>query len=151
MPSNIFQETDYREIVLRLEELHAHNQRKWGTMNTTEMLKHCSKQLELALGKIEQNGVEGSFVMRTSFGKWIGLYGLPWFRGLSTPEKMNVKKSNDEIASFAIEKSLLLSLLKEVLENRSLNPHPFFGSLSQKDWGRLIWKHLDHHLRQFNG
>ncbi len=28
-------------------------------------------------------------------------------------------------------------------------PHPVFGRLSVDDWGRLSWKHLDHHLRQF--
>jgi len=27
--------------------------------------------------------------------------------------------------------------------------HPFFGRLSGGDWGWLMFKHLDHHLRQF--
>jgi hypothetical protein len=27
--------------------------------------------------------------------------------------------------------------------------HPFFGPLTHAGWGRLAWKHLDHHLRQF--
>jgi hypothetical protein len=27
--------------------------------------------------------------------------------------------------------------------------HPYFGPLTPGDWGRLCWKHLDHHLRQF--
>jgi hypothetical protein len=27
--------------------------------------------------------------------------------------------------------------------------HPFFGPLTHGGWGRLAWKHLDHHLRQF--
>jgi hypothetical protein len=27
--------------------------------------------------------------------------------------------------------------------------HPAFGPLSSEEWGRLCWKHLDHHLVQF--
>jgi hypothetical protein len=29
------------------------------------------------------------------------------------------------------------------------HPHPFFGSLTPQEWGRGMYKHLDHHLRQF--
>jgi hypothetical protein len=29
------------------------------------------------------------------------------------------------------------------------HPHSFFGKLTQEQWGILIYKHLDHHLRQF--
>ncbi len=28
--------------------------------------------------------------------------------------------------------------------------HAFFGPLTGKQWGRLQYKHLDHHLRQFS-
>jgi hypothetical protein len=28
-------------------------------------------------------------------------------------------------------------------------PHPFFGPMTQQEWETLMWKHLDHHLRQF--
>jgi len=27
--------------------------------------------------------------------------------------------------------------------------HPMFGPLTHAGWGRLAWKHSDHHLRQF--
>lgn len=27
--------------------------------------------------------------------------------------------------------------------------HPLFGKLPGKQWGRLAYRHLDHHLRQF--
>ena len=29
------------------------------------------------------------------------------------------------------------------------HPHPFFGSLTPQAWSRGMYKHLDHHLRQF--
>lgn len=29
------------------------------------------------------------------------------------------------------------------------HPHPFFGPLTPAEWAVLMYKHLDHHLRQF--
>jgi len=31
------------------------------------------------------------------------------------------------------------------------HPHPFFGSLTPAQWSRGMYKHIDHHLRQFGG
>ncbi len=31
----------------------------------------------------------------------------------------------------------------------STHPHPFFGRLTPEQWAELMYKHLDHHLRQF--
>ncbi|MBK9525384.1 MAG: DUF1569 domain-containing protein [Bacteroidetes bacterium] len=27
--------------------------------------------------------------------------------------------------------------------------HPYFGKLSSREWGRITYLHLDHHLKQF--
>jgi hypothetical protein len=29
------------------------------------------------------------------------------------------------------------------------HPHAFFGRLAPHEWAELMYKHLDHHLRQF--
>jgi hypothetical protein len=29
------------------------------------------------------------------------------------------------------------------------HPHSFFGPLTPEEWAALMYKHLDHHLRQF--
>ena len=31
------------------------------------------------------------------------------------------------------------------------HPHTFFGSLTPAQWATLMYKHADHHLRQFGG
>jgi hypothetical protein len=31
----------------------------------------------------------------------------------------------------------------------SRHPHPFFGPLKPQQWAILMYKHVDHHLRQF--
>jgi hypothetical protein len=29
------------------------------------------------------------------------------------------------------------------------HPHTFFGQLTPQEWAQLMYKHVDHHLRQF--
>ncbi len=80
----------------------------------------------------------------------MGLYGPRWQKGSITPTQMNIKMQSLEIKYFKEEQMQLLNYLKIILTKDNFQEHPIFGKLNKKDWGRLIWKHLDHHLRQFN-
>jgi Protein of unknown function (DUF1569) len=147
---NIFNEQDYAIILQRIATINDTSARQWGTMNVAEMLVHCNLQLKLALQEIIGTKHEGSFMLRTSFGKWMGLYGPNWKKGATTPTQMNIKKQNLPIGKVEAEKEILLNYLKTVMTKDAFQEHPIFGKLNKKDWGRLIWKHLDHHLRQLN-
>ena len=52
---------------------------------------------------------------------------------------------------FEPEQAELITLVKRFGESGAVttDPHPFFGPMSSEEWDRLMWKHLDHHLRQF--
>jgi len=54
---------------------------------------------------------------------------------------------------FAREKEQLKSKIRGFCEGGEArctrHPHPFFGSLTPYEWSRGMYKHLDHHLRQF--
>ena len=47
------------------------------------------------------------------------------------------------------ELHLLLDRYTRKPRNFDWPPHPFFGQLSDEDWLRLGYLHMDHHLRQF--
>lgn len=149
MASNIFNQDDYENLLSRIEGLNVNSRRGWGSMNINQMLVHCSNQLKLGLGLIEQSDFEGYSFLRTGFGRWLFLFALPWTRGLPTPNKMNMIEAKISVGDLESERKTLLYLLDQVQNNPKLLPHPFFGTLDKKNWGRLIWKHLDHHLRQF--
>ncbi len=151
MASNIYHQQDFQGIVLRIDALSSSNQRKWGKMSMEEMLEHCSLQLKLGLGHVPLSGYEGPSIQRTWFGRKSFLFVMPWPRGLPTPSQMNVVKNHLPSKEFSAEKDQLIKLLKEVQQTPNLKPHAFFGAMNQTDWGRLIWKHLDHHLKQFGG
>jgi hypothetical protein len=45
--------------------------------------------------------------------------------------------------------SACLHLAERVGAGSARAVHPMFGPLSPEQWGRLCWKHLNHHLVQF--
>ena len=131
---NIFNETDCTEIRNRIQSLSAASPRNWGKMDLQQMLVHCTTQLKLAVGEIPSH-TQGPSFMRSGLGKWMLFSTIPWPKGAKTPAEMNAA-----FANFYIDK---------IKGQEQLMPHPFFGKLNRNEWARLIYKHLDHHLKQF--
>jgi len=54
---------------------------------------------------------------------------------------------------FNTEKARLLSLVNRFhelgTENLPKHKHPYFGTLSNKQWGMASYKHISYHLNQF--
>ena len=54
---------------------------------------------------------------------------------------------------FAVEQQRLATLIDRFVAagpaGCTRHPHVFFGRLTPDEWGALMHKHLDHHLRQF--
>lgn len=144
----IFNTQDKAIIVQRLNQLTSLSNRQWGTMRVEEMLWHLRYQLELALGLRERKTLIKSYLSLPVF-RWMALYIIPWPKGSATAPEMNVKKTNPEVMQFDKEKELLLQRITEVENATELGPHPLFGQMNKKMWGRLIWKHINHHLKQF--
>ncbi len=146
---NIFNEADHNAMLLRIKNVSDKSQRQWGQMTIEEMLIHCITQLRLALGEIPSQP-QGWFMMSTAIGKWLAFSNIPWPKGSNTPIEMNVKKSSIQTLPVEKEKEDLVHYLHKVRSANKFSLHPFFGALTQKEWGQLIYKHLDHHLKQFD-
>ena len=55
---------------------------------------------------------------------------------------------NGDVAAI---KAKWINVLGEHAEQKSSGfVHPFFGKLTAEQAGRIAYKHIDHHLRQFN-
>jgi transposase InsO family protein len=73
----------------------------------------------------------------------------PFSKSSPTDPKFVISDQRD----FQKEKEELKSKVREFQEGGEAkctrHPHPFFGPLTPYEWGRGMYKHLDHHLRQF--
>lgn len=147
--NNLYNESDVKDILERLEQLTLNSQRKWVTMDVAQMLAHCNVSLETAMGL---NFPKRKFIGRL-FGKFLKLKFLdkkPMVKN-SITEDAYVTSTNKY--DFETEKSKALYLVSTFYENGlkkcTKHPHSCFGKLTPDEWAILKWKHYDHYLRQF--
>jgi len=146
---SIFEDHTCKELLERLEALKEDAVPQWGTMNVGQMLAHCQAPLEVGLGHSTLTRV--SFIKRWIFGLFkASLYNdKPWKKNLRTAPEYKITDKRD----FLVEKSKLKLLIEEfhAAKHRKNWPvHPYFGEFTPEQWGKLEYKHLDHHFRQFN-
>ncbi len=146
---NLYNQKDYEAIILRFNSITPLSQSAWGKMEVNQMIVHLKDQLDIALGN-KLAMAQGPIILKTMVGRWMALYILPWGKGkLATPFEMDALKKGIVITDFESDKHLLLIRIKQFISAPGFSPHPFFGKINNKDWGRLAWKHLNHHLLQF--
>lgn len=146
---NLFNPGDRAAITQRLSTLQPSSPRQWGKMNPAQMLAHCAMVMEIGCGErvmkqILIGRLLAPFVRRTALGE------TPFRRNGPTGREFKILDERD----FAAEHKRLAGLVDRFCARGPAGAegvvHPFFGRLSADDWGRLMYKHLDHHLRQFN-
>jgi hypothetical protein len=148
---NILNEKEFRLIEKRIQSLTEQSVRQWGKMQPAQMLAHCSDQVRLALGQKEPHE-KPTFINR-NIARYVGLW-LPRIpiKNMKAPVDMDQQYYGTVSLDIETEKSSLIELLMHIRslpEERVLHPHPMFGKLNRRQWGRFMFVHIDHHLRQF--
>ncbi|WP_316847586.1 DUF1569 domain-containing protein [Pedobacter psychrodurus] len=144
----IFDENLRTQLIERINTLNVNSTALWGKMNIYQMLKHCSTYEEMMLGKNQYQ--------RVFLGKLFGKMALKEFTQDESPIKqktptlsqLKIKEKSGDVEK---ERKKWIALLNEYANPSDAEiVHPFFGKLSQEQVGQLVYKHTDHHLRQFN-
>ena len=147
MMKTISDKTTRDELIQRIRRLNENATVQWGKMNVHQMVRHCSLSEEMLLGKTKYKRNWMGFL----FGK-IALKGImknekPMMRNSPTVPELKVK----ETGLFETEKARWISLVEEHAHlPRPEILHPFFGKMTKEQIDYLVYKHTDHHLRQFN-
>jgi hypothetical protein len=143
---SLFDAAVKQQVIARINKLTAQSPAQWGKMNVAQMLAHCQMPLGVATGK---HILKGNFLFRLIaplFKKQL-FNNTPFKKGLPTDISFIITSEKD----FEKEKQQLIAMINSFTEaNLSKEPHPFFGHLSPQQWSNGTWKHLDHHLQQFN-
>ena len=145
---NLFEPETASEVIARIDKLQPTAVRHWGKMDAAQMMAHCSITLDIASGRLN--------LPRLLLGRLVA----PFFKSIYTDEKPFRKNgpTGKELVvadqrDFAREREQLKVKLLEFHKGGEArctrHPHPFFGSLTPQAWSRGMYKHLDHHLRQF--
>jgi hypothetical protein len=132
-------------IVERLHRLAPTSTPAWGTLTAPRMLCHLADQLRVGMGELPTRRTDSA--IRRSIIKWIVVY-TPM-----RPPRGRIQTAPEMLTSAPTTWESDLGTCVELVERLGTTPtnelHPYFGRLTHGEWGRLAWKHLDHHLRQF--
>ncbi|WP_046756884.1 DUF1569 domain-containing protein [Kordia jejudonensis] len=149
---SLFDETTLSEIQGRIESLTETSAPLWGKMTVGQMCTHCQMPLELAMEKrMLGSGKKPGFMKRMLFKLYKPLMynDKPWSKNLPTVRDFIVSETKDVTAEKA-KLSSLVSEFHQYKDKTEFPTHPMFGKFTQEQWGKMQYKHLDHHLKQFD-
>lgn len=144
---NVLEPSDHAKLVQRLGALAPSSAPRWGKFTADGMLAHLVQSARMALGDITVPR-RGARAFAHFPLKHLVLKVLPFPKGAPTAPELLVR---DEAPIEALRAELVELLARVAGGPRSgMGPvHPLFGALTREEWGALVYKHTDHHLRQF--
>jgi hypothetical protein len=143
---SLWQENVRLQLLRRIESVQPGTRPLWGKMSAPRMIRHLSQSLAMASGELP---VAGKKVPIRYFPiKQLFVYVLPLPKGLPTaPELLEGDGESIDSARADLSRNLDAFVARG---ERVLQPdHPVFGKMTANLWGVLMYRHADHHLRQF--
>lgn len=144
---------DREDVRARLVRLRPNTPRRWGRMTAHQMVCHCTDAFRNLLAERAPPTRMRRHHIREHLLKWVALYApLRWPRGMKTHPAADQELGGTPPRDFERDVTDLLEACDRFankLHEVSLRPHFLFGELSEGEWARWAYLHLDHHLRQF--
>jgi len=146
---NLFEAGTAKEVRERIARLGPNSTRQWGKMTAPQAMAHCSVGMEWAVGdKVEP---------RMFLGRILGPIAKsqvlkdekPMGRNAPTTKSLVVKDERDLGKECARLSTLVERFCAGGPQGCTKHPHTFFGQMTPEEWAQLMYKHVDHHLRQF--
>jgi hypothetical protein len=147
---SIYDEMTTHELIRRIDSLTAQSVGQWGKMTIAKMLKHCTipykaimEQGEVKKGPWYIRLVAGLFFKQSMVNEVDYPHNLPTAKHFIIQDEPDFSSSR-ELLKNAIRVSHAKG--EAFYEGRR---HPWIGKLTAREWSNMLYKHLDHHLRQF--
>jgi hypothetical protein len=147
--TNLYDQTTVMRVKDRIAQLKADSGRQWGKMSPAQALAHCSEAMLWAVGDVRPP--------RMFLGRIVGRL----IKSKVIAESQPMRKNSPTVKTLVIaddrnldvEQKRLCALIDRFAAagpaGCTTHPHSFFGPLTPQEWAALMYKHLDHHLRQF--
>ena len=143
----IFNTTTREELINRINSLNTNSKAQWGKMDVYQMLKHCTLWEEMIQSKKNHKRMFMGRVFGKMALKSVLKDEAPLRHSTPTiPELVITTKGDVEL-----QKAEWIARIKQYEHFSNPNfEHVFFGKMTEEQIGQMVYKHIDHHLRQFN-
>ncbi len=146
---NLFEAATAEEVKERIARLGPKSERQWGKMTAPQAMAHCSVAMEWAVGD--------NFPSRMFVGRLFGPMAKSQVLKDEKPMGRNAPTARSLVVSDERELGKECQRLSALVERFcaggpqgcTKHPHTFFGRMTPEEWAALMYKHVDHHLRQF--
>jgi hypothetical protein len=147
---NLFDAAVVDQVKTRLGQLEPQSERRWGKMTAAQMLAHCAMSMQWAVGEVTPE--KGPLAARV-MGRLVKPMVLrdddlmrkhsPTIKSLIVADERDFGKERERLSG------LIDRFAAGGTAGCTTNAHSFFGKMTPEEWAILMYKHLDHHLRQF--
>lgn len=143
----IFEPTVRKELIARANRITLNSPRLFGTMRPDQGLHHINSALRLYTGEIT-SPYNNNPVIKT-IAKLVTFSPIPIPRGKGRTAPPLVSNDSYDLEKEKRDFSELIEKVGALKSKTEWPVHPFFGKLSRDQYGKLGYKHTDHHLQQF--
>lgn len=143
---SIWQDQWRRDLDARIDKVGDAAKPKWGKMTADRMLSHLRESAKMALGDLPVKSKK--LPLRYFPLKQLIVYLVPFPKGSPTAPEL-LAGSAGPCGPCRTELHELLARIVARVNAAEWPEHPAFGKLSKRGWGVLMYRHFDHHLRQF--
>ena len=145
MAATLYDDARRAELLRRLEALTPERVPRWGRMQAPQMVAHLLEAYRMPSGDLRIRRVAVPF---RALVRWLMLYVLPFPKGAPTAPALLARVPASWEADVAALRAAIAATRRPA-PGAPLGDHPLFGRMSADDWGVLLYKHSDHHFRQF--
>ena len=143
---SIWQRESQQELTDRVGRLAWDRPAEWGSFTAPKMVCHLADSLRMAMGDLKV--APKKLPIRYPPLKQLIIYVAPFPKGAPTAPELLVRQPREWTNDVA-DVQALLDRAATASSTEAWPEHPAFGRLSRRAWGVLIFRHMDHHLRQF--
>jgi len=137
-----------QQIERRLDSLSPEHRGAWGRLTVGGMVCHCYDAVRTAVGQ-NPAPLLGKFGPLRPLLAWLMIDVLPWPKGKAKTVRQMLSTKEGDLAGDVQRLQRSFGQVIDRGAQESWGVHPLFGPLSRAQWGRLIWRHVDYHLKQF--
>jgi hypothetical protein len=143
---SIWNDADQRALRARVRQLTPQHAAQWGRFTAPQMVIHLCDSMRMAASELPV--ARKDLPIRYTPLKQLIIYWLPFRKSTPTAPELLARAPGD----FANDRAELDRRIEDAARRgpSALAPeHPVFGKMNGRLWGALIYRHVDHHLRQF--
>ncbi|HMK05272.1 MAG TPA: DUF1569 domain-containing protein [Ferruginibacter sp.] len=143
-----------QQFVPLLKDLQANAMGKWGKMNAQQMAEHVAAFFYVSAGKIKFDLVT-AFEHLPKYKEFL-LSDKEFRENTKAPssvlgeEPLPLRHANMAQAIDGLQNSIDAFVGHFAADVNKTTCHPVFGELNFEEWVLLHYKHVTHHLKQFN-